>query len=167
MKIIQSLIIWEINAFMYSDSMLATGDLYLHALFELEILVKSHFTENQQRSDTDSQLKTLLPVHGMSEMVNNGFPAIVLLGLCTMPKTDSNCCPRFHLVLGRLIRQCGKQVIYFKCRADKKPNTRNGPSKKKKKKKPEQKKKRNQEERKVRQRSQQGDCKKTGKQFQK
>lgn len=68
----------------------------------------------------------------MSEMVNNGFPAIVLLGLCIMPKMDSNCCPRFHLVLGILIRQCGKQVSYFKCRGDKKPNTRNRPGKKKK-----------------------------------
>ena len=78
---------------MYSDNMLAIGDLYLRALFELKILLKSHFTENQQRSGTDSQLKTLLPIHGMSEMVNNGFAAIVLLGFCTMPKMDSNCCP--------------------------------------------------------------------------
>lgn len=116
---------------MYSDSMLAIGYLYLHALFELEILLKSHFTENQQRSGTDSQLKTLLPIHGMSEMVSNGFLAIALLGLCTMPKMDSNCCPRFHLALGILIRQCGKQVIYFKCRGHKKPDTRNRPSKKK------------------------------------
>lgn len=93
-------------------------------------------------------------------MADEGFPATVLLGFCVP-------CPKRALKLLSKIPPCvqkthqavwkGSYLLQMQRRQ--KPNTRNRPGKKKWN--------QNQEERKVRQRSQQGDCKETGRQFQK
>lgn len=60
-------------------------------------------------------------------------------------------------MFGRPIRQCGKEVFQFKCRGDKSQTQEIDQGKIKEK---EKQRNQNQEEREVRQRSQQGDCKK-------
>lgn len=102
-------------------------------------------------------------------MADKGFPCNWTSRLlCALPKNGLwNRCPRFHLVFGRAIRQCGKEVFYFKCRGDKSQTKETDQGKKKKKRKLK-----NQEETRTRrrERSDKGankeTARKTGKHFQ-